>query len=73
MTSIPGNTSFPVDGDVILIKDDRLTDALTLLAPETPGYPSDVLVPGAGRPGDRREAELPRRTVTTAGSRPMSC
>ena len=24
-------TSFPVDGDVILIKDDRLADALTVL------------------------------------------
>ena len=45
-------TSFPVDGDVILIKDDRLADALTVL----PRYLSDVLVPRAGRSGDRRKA-----------------
>ena len=45
-------TSFTVDGAVILIN--RRADRL---ASEIPGYPSDVLVPGAGRPGDRREAE----------------
>ena len=30
-------TSFPVDGDVILIKDDRLADALTALASRDSG------------------------------------
>ena len=50
-------TSFPVDGDVILIKDDRLADALTTLPQRFRDILSDVLVPGAGRPWDWREAE----------------
>ena len=49
-------TSFPVDGDVILIKDDRLADALTVLPQGLQDIFFDVLVPGAGRPGDRRKA-----------------
>ena len=67
-------TSFPVGSDVILIKDDRLAAALTALPQRFRDILSDVLVPGAGRPGDRREAEpVPENGQATAGSRPTIC
>ncbi len=50
-------TFFPVGGDVILIEDDRLAEALNALPQDGTGHPPDVLLPGHGRPRDRRAYE----------------
>ena len=50
MTVIPEYNTFILGGDVILIENDLLADALNALPQDNRGYPSDVLVPGNGGP-----------------------
>ena len=61
-------TSFPVGGDVILIEDDRLAEALNALPQDGRDHPPDVLLPGHGRPRDRQAYEH----GTPDGQRPQA-